>query len=35
MGVKEVDAQAKADKRDKNITSAVAKMFKNYPPKKS
>jgi len=35
MGVKEVDTQAKADKRDKNITSAVAKMFKNYPPKKS
>ena len=35
MGVKEVDTQAKADKRDKNISSAVAKMFKNYPPKKS
>lgn len=32
MGVKEVDTQAKADKRDKNITSAVTKIFKNFPP---
>jgi hypothetical protein len=32
MGVKEVDTQAKAEKRDKNITSAVTKIFKNYPP---
>jgi hypothetical protein len=33
MGVKEVDTQAKAEKRDKNITQAVNKIFKNYPPK--
>jgi len=32
MGVKEVDTQAKAEKRDKNITEAVAKLFKNFPP---
>ena len=34
MGVKEVDTQAKAEKRDKTISQAVAKIFKNYPPKK-
>jgi hypothetical protein len=33
MGVKEVDVQAKADKRDKNINNAVQKILKNYPPK--
>jgi len=33
MGVKEVDTQAKPDKRDKSITNAVNKIFKNYPPK--
>lgn len=33
MGVKEVDTTAKPDKRDKSITSAVDKIFKNYPPK--
>ena len=33
MGVKEVDTQAKPDKRDKNINQAVEKIFKNYPPK--
>jgi hypothetical protein len=33
MGVKEVDTQAKPEKRDKSINNAVAKMFKNYPPK--
>jgi Domain of unknown function (DUF4136) len=33
MGVKEIDTQAKPDKRDKSITSAVNKIFKNYPPK--
>jgi hypothetical protein len=33
MGVKEVDTQAKPDKRDKSINSAVKKIFKNYPPK--
>ena len=34
MGVKEVDPQAKAERRDKNINEAVAKILKNYPPKK-
>jgi hypothetical protein len=34
MGVKEVDTQAKAEKRDKTINSAVQKILKNYPPKK-
>ncbi len=34
MGVREVDTQAKADKRDKNITSAVKKILKDFPPKK-
>jgi len=33
MGVKEVDTTAKPDKRDKSITNAVNKIFKNYPPK--
>jgi hypothetical protein len=33
MGVKEVNAQAKPDKRDKSINNAVKKIFKNYPPK--
>jgi hypothetical protein len=33
MGVKEVDTQAKPDKRDKNIAAAVKKIMKNYPPK--
>jgi Domain of unknown function (DUF4136) len=33
MGVKEVDTQAKPDKRDKSINNAVTKIFKNYPPK--
>jgi len=34
MGVKEVNTQANPEKRDKSITSAVQKIFKNYPPKK-
>ena len=34
MGVKEVDTQAKPEKRDKSISSAVQKILKNYPPKK-
>ena len=34
MGVKEVNTQAKPEKRDKSITNAVKKIFKNYPPKK-
>jgi hypothetical protein len=33
MGVKEVNTTAKPDKRDKSITNAVNKIFKNYPPK--
>jgi len=33
MGVKEVDVQAKAEKRDKNIASAVKKILKDFPPK--
>ncbi|HEX5069950.1 MAG TPA: DUF4136 domain-containing protein [Vicinamibacterales bacterium] len=32
VGVKEIDVQAKAEKRDKNVASAVKKMLKNYPP---
>jgi len=35
MGVKEVNTTAKPEKRDKNISEAVAKIFKNYPPKAS
>jgi hypothetical protein len=33
MGVKEVNVQAKPEKRDKSISEAVKKIFKNYPPK--
>ncbi len=33
VGVKEVDVQAKAEKRDKSITSAVKKILKDFPPK--
>ena len=33
MGVKEVDPQAKAEKRDKNINGAVKKIMQNFPPK--
>ena len=33
MGVREVDVQAKADKRDKNISNAVKKILKDFPPK--
>ncbi len=33
MGVKEVNTQASPEKRDKSITEAVKKIFKNYPPK--
>ena len=31
-GVKEVDTQAKAEKRDKTINDAVTKILKNFPP---
>jgi hypothetical protein len=30
---KTVDAKAKPEKRTKNLNKAMAKMFKNYPPK--
>ena len=33
MGVKEVQTQAKPEKRDKSINNAVKKILKNYPPK--
>jgi hypothetical protein len=33
LGVKEVDTQAKPEKRDKSINNAMKKIFKNYPPK--
>lgn len=33
MATKEIDTQAKPEKRDKSITNAVNKIFKNYPPK--
>jgi uncharacterized protein DUF4136 len=33
MGTKEVDVQAKPEKRDKSINNAVKKILKNYPPK--
>ncbi len=32
VGTKEVDTQAKPEKRDKKITEAVKKILKNYPP---
>jgi len=31
---KTLDANAKPDKRQKNLTKAVEKLLKNYPPKK-
>jgi hypothetical protein len=34
MGVKEVNPQAKAEQRDKNINGAVKKILQNFPPKK-
>ena len=34
VGVKEVNTQTNPEKRDKSINNAVAKIFKNYPPKK-
>ena len=33
MGTKQVDPQKKPEKRDKSISEAVNKIFKNYPPK--
>jgi hypothetical protein len=33
IGQKEIDTNAKPEKRDKSINNAVKKIFKNYPPK--
>jgi hypothetical protein len=33
LGTREIDTNAKPEKRDQNITKAVEKIFKNYPPK--
>jgi hypothetical protein len=33
LGTKEIDTNAKPEKRDQNIAKAVEKIFKNYPPK--
>jgi len=33
VGVREVDTNAKPEKRDKKINEAVTKILKNYPPK--
>jgi hypothetical protein len=34
MVTKEIDLKAKPDKRDKNIRTAVEKIFKKYPPER-
>jgi hypothetical protein len=33
LGTREIDTNAKPEKRDTNISKAVEKIFKNYPPK--
>jgi hypothetical protein len=33
LGTKEIDTDAKPGKRDENINKAVAKIFRNFPPK--
>jgi hypothetical protein len=33
LGTKEIDTKAKPERRDTNISRAVEKIFKNYPPK--
>jgi hypothetical protein len=33
LGTKEINTSAKPEKRDENISKAVTKIFKNYPPK--
>ena len=33
LGTKEIDTDAKPEKRDENINKAVAKVFRNYPPR--
>ncbi len=32
LGIKTIDTKAKPDKQQKNLTKAVMKMLKNYPP---
>jgi hypothetical protein len=34
IATKELDPNAKADKRERNINKAAEKLFKNYPPSK-
>jgi hypothetical protein len=33
LGTREIDTNAKPEKRDQNVTKAVEKIFRNYPPK--
>jgi hypothetical protein len=33
LGTKEINTNAKPEKRDENISKAMEKIFKNYPPK--
>ena len=33
LGTKEINTTAKPEKRDENISKAIEKIFKNYPPK--
>ena len=33
LGTKEIDTNAKPEKREENINKAVEKIFRNYPPK--
>ena len=33
LGTREIDTNAKPEKRDQNIAKAVDKIFRNYPPK--
>jgi hypothetical protein len=33
LGTKEINTNAKPDKRDENIAKAIEKIFRNYPPK--
>jgi hypothetical protein len=33
LGTKEINPNAKPEKREENINKAVQKIFKNYPPK--
>jgi hypothetical protein len=33
LGTKEIDTNAKPEKRDENVRKAVEKIFRNYPPR--